>query len=232
MRRGIRKGVAPREPAVGVSGRGLESADRRLLEGLDRDYRDSAERAGSLLVCGPGCSDCCHGPFPVTRLDAWRLSRGLERVEARDPGRARAIGTRASRAVQALRPDYPGDPESGRLRTGEAELDRYLALHPKLACPALDPVTGQCELYDWRPVSCRNYGPPLSFGGEKSAPCPLCFRDAAVEKLERCRMEPDRNGLEESLLHSMGAVPGEPWETLIAFVLAGSPQGKDVRQDA
>ena len=113
--------------------------------------------------------------------------------------------------MQLLGEDFPGD---------EATLDRLHERHASLPCPLLDPLSGRCELYEWRPVSCRIYGPPIRFDTQKSPPCRLCFTGASEESVERCRMEPDCEGLEEEILASLGVAGGEEWETLIPFVLA------------
>src|SRR4051812_22240689 len=42
-------------------------------------------------------------------------------------------------------------------------------------CPALDLDTKTCDLYAWRPITCRTFGPPLHFRGESLAVCELCF---------------------------------------------------------
>jgi Fe-S-cluster containining protein len=118
---------------------------------------------------------------------------------------------RARNAVSILGKDFPGD---------EAALDRLHERHACLPCPLLDPLSGRCELYAWRPVSCRIYGPPIRFGAQESPPCRLCFAGASEETVERCRLEPDQEGLEEEILAGMGVVGGEEWETLIPFVLA------------
>jgi Fe-S-cluster containining protein len=191
----------------------LERADARLLQILDRDFSAAADAAGPHLVCRPGCRECCHGPFPITRLDIWRLRRGMAAVGAGD------IARRAEAAVRILAPGFPGEPATGRLLADENRLDEFFELHRALPCPALDPATGRCELYEWRPVSCRAYGPPACFGREDSPPCPLCFRGSSRETIESCRMRPDREGLEETILAGMGVAPGEDWETLIAFAL-------------
>ena len=188
---------------------------------LGSDFAEAARRAGAWLVCRPGCSDCCVGPFPVTRLDVGRLRRGLERLAAEEPARAAAVAARAGRAVAELEAGYPGDAGSGRLAADETVLDRFFERHGGLACPALDPGSGRCDLHAWRPVSCRTYGPPLRFGDEAAPPCDLCFAGAPAETVESCRIEPDRDGLEERILAEMGVRGGEDWETLIAFALAG-----------
>ena len=205
----------------------LDRADEQLRRDLDRGFDDAARRAGPWLVCGPGCSECCVGPFPITRLDAHRLRRGLLELRRVQPERARRIDRRIRRSVEALTDGYPGDPAAGTLSADVAVLDRFFERHGSLPCPVLDPESGRCELYDSRPVSCRTYGPPLRFAGEDSPPCPLCFEGAPAEVVERCRFEPDALGEEDRILSEMGVVSGDEWETLIPFALRREPGGAE-----
>src|SRR6185295_5228368 len=59
----------------------LHRADRRLLQVVDGALAEATRLAatpeGSWLACRPGCTECCHGPFPINRLDVLRLRRGL-----------------------------------------------------------------------------------------------------------------------------------------------------------
>jgi len=201
----------------------MKRAEReaRLLERLDADWQAAAEKAGGWLVCRPGCDDCCRRPFPVSRLDARRLRRGLAALSRPDLARAEAIQRRARAAVERLSQGFPGNVAAGRLEQDEARLDGYFQRHEGLACPALEPETGRCELYDWRPIACRTYGPPLRFGVQKAPPCRLCFDGASAATVEGCRMEPDPAGIEQGILDEIGA---PDWETLIAFVLASDEE--------
>jgi Fe-S-cluster containining protein len=156
----------------------------------------------------------------VTRLDARRLRIGLEQLRVTNPGQANAIEARAGHAARKLTAGYPGDRKSGRLVADAGRLDRYFAGHATMACPVLDPASGRCGLYAARPMACRIYGPPSRFGSECAEACPLCFTDAGRELIESCRLEADRDDLEAELLRAMGVSETEPWETLIAFVLA------------
>jgi Fe-S-cluster containining protein len=140
-------------------------------------------------------------------------------LSAAAPERAGALRGRARQAVERLAAGYPGDPRTGRLSEGEPVLDRFFERHRSLPCPALNPDSGRCELYDRRPVPCRSYGPPARFGDELVAPCPLCFDGATDERIEACRIEPDREALEERIIAGMGAAGGGGWETLVAFAL-------------
>jgi Fe-S-cluster containining protein len=209
-------------PAPRLEAADLQRADERLRRRLDGEFAEAARKAGRWLVCRPGCSECCRGPFPITRLDVWRLRRGLEELKRGDPSRATAVISRAAAATTRLAEGYPGDPANGRLEAEEAELDLFFERHGALACPALDPERETCDLYAWRPVSCRTYGPPVRFAGEQAPACRFCFDGASPETVEACRMEPDREGLEEGILAGIGVTGGDDWETVIAFALQES----------
>lgn len=193
-------------------------SDRRLLQEMDEVMAGAARRAGSWLACRPGCAECCHGPFPINRLDARRLREGMVALMQTDPERAWAVVSRAREQLPILREDFPGDPETGMLADGDAAADPYFTRHGTLPCPALDPATGRCDLYAWRPLTCRTFGPPVRIGESALPPCRLCFQGAPAEMVEACRVEPDPHGLEDRLLAPLGEE-----ETLIAFALAVFP---------
>jgi Fe-S-cluster containining protein len=206
------------EPEDGVD---LKRADARLLQIVDSALSAGASRAGSWLACRPGCTECCIGPFPITRLDAWRLRRGLEELSGRDPARAEGIRARARAAAGRLEEGFPGEARRGLLDGGDdgAE-DRFLDRHATLPCPALIPGEGVCGLYAHRPMTCRTFGPPVKLWEEELPPCRLCFDGAPAEVVAACCVEPDPGGEEEAILETLAARDGEERETLIAFALA------------
>lgn len=189
-------------------------ADRRLLQVVDAAMAEAARRAGGRLACRPGCTGCCHGPFPVNGLDAARLRRGLAELAARDPERAAAIVERARALLPVLSPDFPGDAATGALADDDSA-DAYFERHAALPCPVLDPETGRCELYAHRPLSCRTFGPPVRIGDADLPPCDLCFQGSPPEEVEASRVEPDPHGIEDRLVRRFEAEE----ETLIAFVM-------------
>lgn len=194
--------------------------DARLLRRVDTALADGARSAGARLACGLGCTECCHGPFPITLLDARRLRDGLRGLREREPERAAAVERRARSDVRALQRGFPGDPDSGRLNEDETAREAFFDRHQERPCPALDPRTGGCELYESRPLTCRSYGPPLSVDGENLPPCRLCFVGASPRTISRFRVTVDDEGLEDRLLRRLFRA-GEPAaaETLVAFAL-------------
>lgn len=186
----------------------LPAADAELLAQLDGGFARIAARAGEALACRPGCADCCHTLFPITRLDRLRLREGLVALdsEVAERIRRRAAEQRARLPVDAIE------------RSAEA-LDALFASVEAGPCPVLDPVSGRCELYEHRPIACRSYGPPLRFAGRDAPHCELCFVGSSPEAIEAARWEPDPAGLERRLLDRIGVPAEESWETLICFAL-------------
>jgi len=223
-------GAAPGTPApagasdAGIARRNLLRADADFTGAVDAAIAKAARVAGPALVCRPGCSECCIGPFPITRLDAMRLREGLDALRQSDPERAARITERARAAVDVLRADFPGDAARGLLEGDEEAEDRFLERHSEMPCPVLDPATQTCELYAHRPVSCRTYGPPVRFNGQDLPPCRLCFTTSEPQQIEAARVEPDKEGLERAILNRLKRDDGESRETLIAWaVLRGEP---------
>lgn len=192
--------------------------DRLLLRVVDAAVAESARRAGAACACRPGCTDCCLGPFPINALDAWRLKEGMTALEAEDAPRAAAVRLRALAAVELLSPGFPGDLTTGVLGDDAEAEQAFCDRHASVACPALDPATGRCDIYEARPMSCRTYGPPVRYGEQELPPCRLWFVGAPPESVEHARVEPDPEEEERALLEAVNA-EGEVAETLVAFAL-------------
>ncbi|HXK58935.1 MAG TPA: YkgJ family cysteine cluster protein [Acidobacteriota bacterium] len=221
----------------------LEILDRALIREVDRRIESASRAAGDRLACKPGCTMCCIGLFTINLLDAFRLARGLAALEAADPGRAAAVRQRAGEVIRLVGREFPGDPETGWLDDDEKSLDSFVARFSEVACPALDPATGLCDLYEHRPMVCRTFGLPILHDSEKLPHCSLCFRNCSKEEIENYRVEPDPEALENAILCELwndGA--SEPAargrgesvgpETIMAYALAaGKRQATDDRTD-
>jgi Fe-S-cluster containining protein len=195
------------------------SADRALVQIVDSALADAARRSGGWLVCRPGCSHCCVGVFPINQLDALRLRRGLEDLEAVSPKRAKLIRSRAQDAVKRLSAGFPGDAASGILgESAEAE-QRFSDFANDEPCPALDPATGTCELYESRPITCRVFGPPVRSEGGLGV-CELCFHGATDKEIASCEMKADPDDAESRVLEELEFRTGLRGKTIIAFCLA------------
>jgi len=192
--------------------------DQALIQIVDSALAEAALRSGKWLVCRAGCTQCCIGVFPINQLDAQRLRRGLADLEKRAPQRADRIRERAREAVTRLSPDFPGDPFSGLLDEGDEPAERFSDFANDEPCPALDPETGNCELYESRPMTCRIFGPPIR-SEDGLGVCELCYQGASDEEIAGCEMKPDPDGLESILLKRVEDSTGTRGNTIIAFCL-------------
>lgn len=143
----------------------MRPGERELIQIVDAALAEAAAKCGAWLVCRPGCWDCCRGPFEISQPDALRLQNGLAELERRDSDRAARLRKRARAALPLAGTDHD-EP-----------------------CPALDPVTGTCELYESRPLTCRLFGPPFRWNGNQPGICELCFEGAGDAEIAACAVE-------------------------------------------
>lgn len=193
----------------------LPAGDSELVQIMDTSLADAARRAGAWLACRPGCTQCCHGAFAINALDASRLQVGMQALRAADPRKAETIARRARAWVAEYGPQFPGDVETGVLGTSEGDRELFEGFADEAACPALDPATGLCDVYQWRPMTCRVFGPPVRMAeGDSLGCCELCFVTASEEEIAACEM-PVPHELEERLVSEIG----DAGETIVAFAL-------------
>ena len=198
---------------------GLPPGDSQLVQIMDAALADAARRAGAWLVCRPGCTQCCQGAFAINELDAQRLASGMKVLRTEYPNLAAALERRAKAWIGEHGADFPGDPQTGRLGDTEADRDRFEDYANEAPCPALDPATGLCDVYQWRPMTCRVFGPPVRMDSDAEdstalGHCELCFAGATTAQVAACEM-PVPHELEQTLLNQVPA----HGETIVAFAL-------------
>jgi len=139
----------------------------------------------------------------------------MDTVRASDPGLAARIEKRARAWISEHGAAFPGDAQTGVLGDSKIEEERFEDFDNEAACPLLDPDTGNCDLYAWRPMTCRVFGPPVRMGdGEELGHCELCFVGAGKEKVAACEMTIPSD-LEAELLEE---IPLKE-KTVVAFAL-------------
>ena len=195
--------------------------DRKLVQIVDAALADAAARSGDWLACRPGCTQCCIGPFPINQLDVARLQHGMKVLEQRDPQRAQRVQQRARESAGRLAKDFPGNPKTGFLADDEEAERRFVDFANDEPCPALDPAAGTCDLYQFRPMTCRTFGPPVRSGSEGAlGVCELCYHGAGDQEIAACEMVPDPDGLEPQLVRDVEERNGTKGNTIVAFCLA------------
>jgi hypothetical protein len=131
---------------------------RRVRDDVDRWFERVVRRNRAAVVCGRGCSMCCHGLFDIGVPDALALTAAFGDLPAdqRQPviERARKLQIRLDEAVGV--PDHPYLLDS----PDDARVGRAVELFSGAPCPLLGD-DGACLVYRGRPLPCRVEGLPL-----------------------------------------------------------------------
>lgn len=210
-----------------MSGAGrIPALDRTLVRIVDQAMAEAARRSGAWLACRIGCTQCCMGTFAVTQLDALRLREGWRQLRGTDPQRAQRVLERAREAAARYRPFFPGDAGAGVLSGVEEEEEAFHDRTGDDPCPALDPETGACDLYPWRPITCRTFGPAVRAAGDALGHCELCYEGAAPEQIEACQVDFDPDGVEAVILEELEQTTGARGQTVVAFALEHADENR------
>ncbi len=115
------------------------------------------------VACEKGCSDCCHALFDVSLVEGLYLNHHFNRLLDGGAPRDRVLGeaNRADRHHYKLKRKAFRATEKGVPTT---EILADLAKE-RIRCPLLND-DDRCDLYAYRPVTCRLYGLPLEIGGK------------------------------------------------------------------
>jgi Fe-S-cluster containining protein len=196
----------------------LPKRDAELVQIMDASLAEAARRAGAFLACRIGCTQCCHGAFAINALDAARLRAGMAELRGTNSLLAGEIERRARAWLAEYGLDFPGDRISGVLGSSPEDQAHFEDFADDAPCPALDPATGRCDVYAWRPMTCRVFGPPVRAAGDDGVEglghCELCFIGATPEQVAACEM-PVPHDLEAELIDDIGA----DFESVVAFAL-------------
>lgn len=114
------------------------------------------------VKCGKECSDCCYALFDVTFIEALYINHKFNSVfEGKMLGSLLERANTSDRRIHKIKRDALKELQSGK-EEGEilAEMAEY-----RIPCPLLN-EDRLCDLYDYRPITCRLYGVPTAIGGK------------------------------------------------------------------
>lgn len=204
----------------------LPHRDGQLVQIVDAALADAERRSSEWLICKPGCTPCCIGVFAIDQLDVLRLQEGLTQLQADDPDRLARVRQRAQESIARIGAEFPGDLATGLLGDDDEAAARFEEFADFEPCPALDPERGTCDVYKWRPITCRVFGPPVRSDGGLGV-CELCYHGATPDEIETCEMHLDNaNALQAELVADL-ETSGARGKTIVAFALAGPSVGSE-----
>ncbi len=113
------------------------------------------------VTCKIECSDCCHAIFDISLVEALYLNFYFDKIfKDEEKNSIMEKANRADRVLYKIKRDA-----KKRLDRGHTEESLMVSLAAeRVRCPLLNDRE-QCDLYEYRPVTCRFYGVPTEIGG-------------------------------------------------------------------
>lgn len=125
-----------------------------VFERVKKEYPD-------LVKCKIGCCDCCNALFDITLIEAIYLNYHFnKKFKGEEKERLLEKANAADRKIYKIKRKAHQDSRKG---VDENEILSEIALE-RVRCPLLNEEDG-CDLYEFRPMTCRIYGIPTSIGG-------------------------------------------------------------------
>lgn len=116
---------------------------------------------GPLVRCKNGCSDCCHALFDLTLVEALYINAHFNEMFS---GKQRDVlldkANRADRKTYRIKREAFKEMQKGK---NEVDILAMVALE-KVRCPLLND-DDECDMYLYRPITCRFYGIPMEIHG-------------------------------------------------------------------
>ena len=132
-----------------------------LVKAADDVFERVSKEHSECVKCKIECSDCCHAMFDLTLIEAMYINHKFKE-KIKDNGREVIINKAndIDRQIHKIKRNAVKELEAGR---GEDEILAMLA-GERVRCPFLN-SKDSCDLYEYRPITCRFYGIPTSIGG-------------------------------------------------------------------
>ena len=126
---------------------------KRILKEADAFFRQVVENQPQNLQCGRGCSLCCYGLFEIGSADIPIIAEGLSKMH---PARRKMVVARAREIYETS--GHPALRECSPI-----EKEKFFDRTASTPCPNLGD-SGECLMYEHRPLVCRTFGLPLRNG--------------------------------------------------------------------
>jgi len=147
------------------------------------------------VKCDNGCSDCCHALFDLTLIEALYINHQFnQNIDEAKKAELIEKANRADRKIYKIKRKAYKAASAG---TTEKEILDAIAKE-RVRCPLLNDQD-KCDLYVYRPITCRLYGIPTAFnntshtcglsGFEEGKPYPTANMDTLHRKLYELSVE-------------------------------------------
>ena len=125
------------------------------------------------VKCEEKCADCCHALFDLTLIEAVYINHQVNKIiKGKEKIKLIEKANRADRKTHMVKKQAVKNKKAGK---NETEILMEIAAE-RVRCPLLND-NDMCDLYDYRPITCRLYGIPTSIGGRSHT----CGKSGFVE---------------------------------------------------
>jgi Fe-S-cluster containining protein len=143
----------------------VKQADE-LFERVQKEYPEC-------VTCKIKCADCCHALFDLTLIEAIYINYQFKKIiQGKEKRNIIEKADRADRKTHVIKKRAYDSKKAGK---EETEILMDIAAE-RVRCPLLNDDE-QCDLYEYRPITCRLYGIPTSIGGRSHT----CGKSGFVE---------------------------------------------------
>lgn len=198
-----------------------------LAAAADNAFRKMQEDYHECVKCLRRCTDCCHAVFGLFLIECAFIKRHFDEL---DEAKKEEILIRAAKADQ----DLVQLQKKLEYYTDDPHVQAYALSRERVRCPLLNDQE-ECDLYPFRPITCRAYGIPVAVHNEAHVCWKAGFErgksystfnlDAVYERLYRLSKQLlDESGQSDtdraSYLISVSKALQTPFEDLINGSLA------------
>ncbi len=139
----------------------------------DELFAKVQEEFPECVTCEIKCADCCHALFDLTLIEAIYINNQFNKTfKGKEKEKLIEKSNRADRKTYMIKRKAYKDKEAGK---NEVDILMEIAAE-RVRCPLLND-DNMCDLYEYRPITCRLYGMPTSTGGISHT----CGKSAFVE---------------------------------------------------
>jgi Fe-S-cluster containining protein len=132
-----------------------------LVKQVDEVFEKVCSDYPDCVKCKQACADCCHALFDLSLVEALYINHKFHENLGDKKGKILETANRTDRKLHQLKRKMFKAVESGQ-KTEELVLLEMAAERSR--CPLLN-EENRCDLYAFRPVTCRLYGIPTSING-------------------------------------------------------------------
>jgi Fe-S-cluster containining protein len=132
-----------------------------LVKTADDVFARVSKEHSECVNCKIECSDCCHALFDLTLIEAIYINNKFkEKIKDNDKEAIMNKANDIDRQIHKIKRKAYKELEAGG---SEDEILTMLA-GERVRCPFLNDKDS-CDMYEYRPITCRFYGIPTSIGG-------------------------------------------------------------------